>query len=85
MAGLGMCAKPDTRVIASDAKPVADSNDSNGPTIMLSYNTLKPLKSFICYPSKVLVALLPNPFAPNLRIWFILIYRPLPLVPHLPV
>ncbi len=41
MAGSGICADPNSPGVKSPA----DTNDSNGPTLMLSYNTLKPLKA----------------------------------------
>jgi hypothetical protein len=45
MAGLGICADPNSRLSSPGAKSRADTNDSNGPTIMLSYDILKPLKA----------------------------------------
>ena len=38
-------ADPNSRISSRAAKSPADTNDSNGPTIMLSYDTLKPLKA----------------------------------------
>jgi hypothetical protein len=44
MAGSGICADPNSHLSSRRAKPAADINDSNGPTIKLSYDTLKPQK-----------------------------------------
>lgn len=47
-AGLGICADPDSRVSSRGVEPVADingPNDSNGPTVMLSYNNISPVKT----------------------------------------
>jgi hypothetical protein len=45
MTGLGICADPNTRENARGVKQTADINDSNGPTILLNYNTADPPKT----------------------------------------
>lgn len=44
MTGIGICADPNSRGAESTAD-VKDLNDSNGPTIMLSYDTTNPQKT----------------------------------------
>jgi hypothetical protein len=41
MAGLGICADPNSRI---SSRGVESPADFNGPTVMLSYDTLKPVK-----------------------------------------
>ncbi|MGA2677709.1 MAG: hypothetical protein ABSF37_00250 [Sedimentisphaerales bacterium] len=65
MAGLGICADPNSR----DTKPAADINDPNGPTVMLSYNTLKPVKtptsSFMYFIPLISPTLVSTQISPN--------------------
>jgi hypothetical protein len=67
MAGIGICADPNSR----DAKPAADINDPNGPTVMLSYNTLKPAKtpttSFMYFIPLISPTLVSTQISPNNR------------------
>jgi len=67
MAGLGICADPNIL----NAKPAADINDPNGPTVMLSYNTLKPMKtptsSFMYFIPLISPTLVSTQISPNNR------------------
>ncbi|MGB7581747.1 MAG: hypothetical protein WBL85_04785 [Sedimentisphaerales bacterium] len=67
MAGIGICADPNSR----DAKPAADINDPNGPTVMLSYNTLKSVKtptaSFMYFIPLISPTLVSTQISPNNR------------------
>ena len=45
MSGIGICADPNIRVSSPGVSSPADSNDPTGPTVILSYNNLKPLKT----------------------------------------
>jgi hypothetical protein len=67
MAGLGICADPNSR----NAKPAADINDPNGPTVMLSYDNLKPVKmptaSFMYFIPLVSPTLVSTQISPNNR------------------
>ena len=69
MAGSGMCADPNSRVSSRGVELPADSNDYNGPTLMLSYDALKPMKtptaSFMYFiplisPTRVSTVISPN-------------------------
>ena len=68
MAGLGICADPNSRGV----KPATDNiNDPNGPTVMLSYNTLKPVKtptsSFMYFIPLISPTLVSTEISPNNR------------------
>ena len=71
MAGLGICADPNSRISSRAAKSPADTNDSNGPTIMLSYDTLEPLKaptaSFMYFIPLISPTLVSTEISPNNR------------------
>lgn len=60
MTGFGIC-----------AEPAADINDPNGPTIMLSYNTIKPVKtptaSFMYFIPLISPTLVSTEISPNNR------------------
>jgi len=69
MAGIGICVDPNSRISSRGAEPPADSNGSNGPVVMLSYNGLKPMKtptaSFMYFiplvsPTRVSTEISPN-------------------------
>ena len=65
MASPGICADPNSH----NAKPATDINDPNGPTIMLSYNTLKPMKtptaSFMYFIPLISPTLVTTQISPN--------------------
>ncbi len=44
-ADIGICADPNSPASGRDAKPAADVNDANGPTVALSYSSRTPAKN----------------------------------------
>lgn len=71
MAGIGICADPNDQVSSRSTKPAADINDPNGPTVMLSYNGLKPVKtptaSFMYFIPLISPTLVSTEISPNNR------------------
>ena len=71
MAGLGICADPNSRISSRGVESPADSNGSNGPVVMLSYNGLKPMKtptaSFMYFIPLVSPTLVSTEISPNNR------------------
>ena len=45
IAGVGICADPNSRINSRGVEPQTDSSNSNGPAVMLSYNTLRPVQT----------------------------------------
>jgi hypothetical protein len=71
MTGIGICADPNSRVSSHGVSLPADSNDPNGPTVMLSYSNINPVKiptsSFMYFIPLVSPTLVSTEISPNNR------------------
>jgi hypothetical protein len=69
MAGLGICADPNNRISSRGVESLADSNDSNGPTVTLNYSgrmpARNPTSSFMYFIPLVSPTLVETEISPN--------------------
>jgi hypothetical protein len=69
MAGVGICADPNSRTNGPGVSSPADINDPNGPTVMMSYTNISPVKnptaSFMYFIPLVSPTLVSTEISPN--------------------